>query len=96
LLARASELLYSSAWAHLPPVTGPIHWLRLTSSTQACPLEVLTTRSEWTPNEAAWATLKTFTTGTVKLDAFSAYLQDNRISEGEYHFSKPLSLTITK
>ena len=88
--------IYGSAWAHLPPITGPTHFLRITVPRQTCPLEVLTTRTEWTPNEAAWAALKTFTTGTLTFDVFSAYLQENRITEGPYHFTRPLSFTVAK
>jgi hypothetical protein len=93
-LSRLGELFYSSAWAHLPPVTGAIHWLQLTAPKQTCRMEVLTTRNEWIPNEAAWAQLKTFTAGPVSLDVFSAYLQETRISEGEYHLSKPVGFSI--
>ena len=95
-LSRAGGWVYSSAWAHRPPVTGPVHFLRIAVPNRACPLEVLTTRNEWTPNEAAWALLKTFTTRTLTFDSFSAYLQENRITEGPFHFSKPLNLTVAK
>lgn len=92
---RVSGWLYSSAWAHLPPVTGPIHWLRITVPGRACPLETVTTLNEWTPNDAAWKDLKAQTKGTLSFDVLSAYLQQNRISEGPYHFTRPLTFTVT-
>ena len=96
VLSRVGGWFYSSAWAHLPPVTAPLHLLRIKVPNRACPLEVLTTRTEWTPTTAAWADLKTFTSGTLTLDVFSAYLTENHITEGEFHLSKPVSFTVTK
>ena len=30
----------------------------------------------------------------LSLDVFSAYLQENRISEGEFHFTRPLTFSV--
>lgn len=95
-LARIGEWLYPSAWAHGPPVTGQAHYLRITVPNRMCPLEVITTKTTWIPSDAAWNELKTFTSGTLTLDAFSAYLTNNRITEGPYRLSKPLSITVAK
>ena len=94
MLSRLSQLMYSSAWAHLPPVTGPVHLLRITVPKQTCPIEVLTTRTEWIPSSDAWAQLKDTGAQSLKLDVFSAYLQENRISEGPFHFARPLTFTV--
>jgi hypothetical protein len=94
MLSRLSQLVYSSAWAHLPPVTGPIHLLRISVPMRACPIEVLTTRVEWTPSDAAWTQLKDTGAKPLTLDVFSAYLQENRISEGPFHLTKTLTFSV--
>ncbi len=94
-LSQLKDFLYGSAWAHLPPVTGPLHLLRISDGTNACPIEVATTRLEWTPNEAAWTKLKEKAGKTLTLDVYSAYLLENRISEGPFHLTKPLTFTVT-
>lgn len=86
MLSRLGELVYSSAWAHLPPVTGPLHLIRITGvPNRTCPVEVVTTKTEWTPSAETWTLLKGG--ATLKMDVFSAYLQENRIAEGPYHFT---------
>lgn len=94
MLAVVSDLVYSSAWAHLPPVTGPAHWFRITVPNKTCGIELMTTRSEWTPSAEAWAALKDTKGATLSMDVFSAYLQDNRISEGPYHLTKPVTFSV--
>lgn len=94
MLSRLGELVYSSAWAHLPPVTGPVHWLRITVPRRTCPIEVVTSRVEWIPSTEGWTQLKDTGGQVLSLDVFSAYLQENRISEGEFHFSRPLTFSL--
>ncbi len=94
-LSQLGNFIYSSAWAHLPPVTGPLHLLRISDGTNACPIEVVTTRLEWTPNDAAWAKLKEKAGKKLTLDVYSAYLLENRISEGPFHLTKPVGFTVT-
>ena len=98
LLSTVGELLIPSAWAHLPPVNGPIYWVRITVPQRACKIELLTTKTSWTPPADAWALL----TGTdvvnkpLSVDAFSTYMQDNRVTVGPYHLSKALTFTVAK
>ena len=94
VLAVVSDLVYSSAWAHLPPVTGPAHWVRISVPNKTCAIELLTTRTEWTPSTEAWAALKDTKGATLSMDGFSAYLQDNRSSEGAYHLSTPVPFSV--
>ena len=94
MLSRLSQLVYASAWAHLPPVTGPIHLLRITVPRRTCPIELVTTRVEWIPNSTAWAQLKDTGGQTLSLDVFSAYLAENRISEGPFHLTQPLTFRV--
>ena len=93
-LSQLSELVYSSAWAHLPPVTGPLHLLRITVPNQKCPSEVVTTRLEWIPSTEAWAQLKATAGKVLTLDVFSAYLQENRISEGPFRFTQSKTFSV--
>ncbi len=92
--SRLSAQLYGSAWAHLPPVTGPVHLLRITAPGRSCPIEVLTTLREWTPSTAAWSQLQETMGQTLTFDVFSAYLQENRISEGPFHFMTPKTFSV--
>ena len=94
MLSRLSELVYASAWAHLPPVTGPVHLLRITVPKRTCPIEVLTTRIEWIPSTEAWTQLKGTAGATLSMDVYSAYLQENRISEGPYHLTAPVKFSV--
>lgn len=94
MLSRVSELLYSTAWAHLPPVTGPVHLLRMTVAGRACPIELLTTRVEWIPSAEAWAQLKDTAGKKITLDVFSAYMQETRITEGPFQLGTPLTFSV--
>jgi hypothetical protein len=94
ILSRAGELLYSTAWAHLPPVTGPVHLLRMTVPGRACAIELVTTRVEWIPNAEAWTQLKATAGKTVTFEVFSAYMQETRITEGPFHFTTPLTFSV--
>ena len=94
ILSRLGALVYSSAWAHLPPVTGPLHLLRITVPERACPIELVTTRVEWIPSTTAWSQLKDTGNQPLRLDVFSAYLQENRITEGPFHFTTPVTFSV--
>jgi hypothetical protein len=94
LLTQVGGWVYGSAWAHLPPVTGPVHLLRIKVPKRTCPIELVTTRTEWIPSTEAWTQLKDTGAQTLSLDVFSAYLQENRISEGPFHLSKPLTFSV--
>jgi hypothetical protein len=89
------DLFISSAWAHLPPVTGAIFWLKITVPGQQCPVELLSTRTQWTPTAEVWATLSKGT-GARKIDSRSAYLIENRISEGEFKPSSAVTFTVSQ
>lgn len=87
-------LFISEAWAHLPPVTGAIFWFKIAVPGEACPVEVLSTRTEYTPTEGIWATLKKGT-GPRTITGISAYLTDNRITEGPFKMPSPVTFTVT-
>ncbi|MBK7861439.1 MAG: hypothetical protein IPJ65_23050 [Archangiaceae bacterium] len=87
-------LVYSEAWAHLPPVTGSIFWFKFAVPGEQCPVEMISTRNEWTPPADVWAKL-TAGTGARQVTAQSAYLTENRITEGPYRTSGALSFSIS-
>lgn len=88
----AFDWLYASAWAHLAPVNGAIYWLRFSLNGEQCPaLAVLTTRTEYTATIAAWAPLAGH---SVSLTGLSAYLVENRITEGPFTPAESVSFTV--
>ena len=91
---RVMDFIYSSAWAHLAPVTGPIYWLRFGEKGQACPaLELLTTKTDFQANSAAWTSLQG---KTLELRSIATYLQENRVTEGPFLPSKDISISVAK
>ncbi len=88
-------LLISEAYAHLPPVTGVIFWLRFTVPGEQCPVEVLTTKTDYTPTQEVWTKLKSGT-GARSLTGQSAYLTENRITEGPFKTPGPVTFTVSK
>ncbi len=87
VLARLSALFISEAWAHLPPVTGPIYSLKFTVPGRSCPVRALTT-------DEAWTTLKSGGSQELTLEISDAYLRENRISEGPFRPSTARKFTI--
>lgn len=86
-------LLISEAHAHLPPVTGVIHWFKFVVPGEKCPVEVLSTRTEYTPTEEIWTKLRSGN-GARSVTAQSAYLTENRITEGPFKTPSPLTFTV--
>ncbi len=78
---------------HLPPVTGEMSWLRITSASKRCRIEVVTSEREATLGEEGVAVLKA-DKGTATVEVVLAYLQDNRIIEGPYRVSTPRTFTV--
>ena len=85
-------LLVSEAYAHLPPVTGVIYWFKIAVPSEKCPVELLSTRTEWTPTQEIWTKLSSGS-GARTVAAQSAYLTENRITEGP--FKTPAAVTFT-
>lgn len=71
-----------AARAHLPPVTGAIHYLEVFVPGRECPITTITTLEDWRPTLAEWAELRN--KGQLRLVSTSAYLEKNRIAEGPY------------
>ena len=94
--SRIATWLSDTLLAHEAPVTGAMHWLRFTTLQSSCPaVEVVTSTNQWTPNDTAWAQLKTAATGkTVTIEAISAYVTENRITEGPFRPTHCVSFTL--
>lgn len=76
------SLFEGTAWAHLPPVTGDVYWVRLTVPGRACAIEAITTDLEWSLDAGSWDAVRSGS--SVQIDLTSAYLNENRIHEGPY------------
>jgi hypothetical protein len=83
---RVARFLIASAQAHLPPITGDIHALDIRVPGRNCPIAVLTTDLFWQVDESSWAAMRD-AGGTLSMTLTSAYLTENRVSEGPYRTS---------
>jgi hypothetical protein len=83
LRERFEALLWSTAHAHLPPITGDVYYLRLYTGA-SCSLDVMTTSLEWPVSADAWTAMQEAAGNGLVLDITSAYLTENRITEGPY------------
>jgi len=87
-------LLISEASAHLPPVTGVVYWLKFAVPGEKCPVELMTTRTEYTPTQEIWTTLKKGA-GARSITGQAAYLTENRITEGPYKMPAAVTFTVS-
>lgn len=94
MLARVGEWVLPTAHAHLPPFTGDIHWVRVTVPGRECPVEMLTSNLEWQLDAATWDTLKASAGQDLSVQVVSAYLLQNRITEGPYTLAQPVTIRI--
>lgn len=74
------------ARAHLPPVTGDIHYVEVFVPGRECPIRHLTTLEEWRPLPSEWGEMRG--RGLLELVITSAYLEKNRIAEGPYRSTR--------
>ncbi len=82
-----------TAEAHEPPITATVHMLTFTVPGAAKPIVVLTTDLAYTPDDAAWATLKA-ATGPIQLEIISVHVTQNVIDWGPYRATTPRHFTI--
>ncbi|ADO68565.1 hypothetical protein [Stigmatella aurantiaca] len=83
-LAWLGELLLPTAEAHLPPYTGYIYLVQVTVPGRQCPLEVLTSELSWQVDAESWKTMGTAAGKDLSMQVMSAYLLENRLTEGPY------------
>jgi hypothetical protein len=86
VLATLRSWVISDAYAHLPPITGPVHVLKIRVSGETCPIRVVTTQTEWPVKDEAWPKIKDHSPCA---EITSAYLNQNRVSEGPYKQREP-------
>ena len=88
------DWILPSAWAHLPPVTGAIHLVEIPIADRACPVQLLTTLTRWDMDSASWDIVRAQRGRTLELMITSAYLTENRVTEGPYRPSAPRKLEV--
>jgi hypothetical protein len=87
--AWLGELLVPTAHAHLPPFTGDIYWVEVSTPGSKCPVaQVLTPDLSWQLDANTWAELGK-RGQSFSLQVTSAYLQENRVTEGPYTLATP-------
>ena len=89
-LAWLGELVLPSAQAHLPPFTGELFWVQVSTSGAACPLvQMLTSDQSWQLDDDSWATLGKHPGEALTVQVTRAYLVENVITEGPYKLDPP-------
>jgi len=91
--AWVARLFESEAWAHEPPITGPLFYLHFTVPGRACEVRVLTTMTSYQVSTAAFDAFKA-ATGPITLSITSAYVRENRITEGPYKPTAARTFTV--
>jgi len=87
--AWLGELLLPTAHAHLPPFTGDIYWVEVSTPGAKCPVaQVLTSDLSWQLDATTWAKLAR-SGQSFSVQVTSAYLQENRVTEGPYTLATP-------
>lgn len=90
-----ARLLMSRAEAHLPPVTGDVHYLQISIPGRTCEYRVFTTELDWQVDAAAWAAMKAAGGQAITIQVTSAYLVENRLREGPYRPSQRRTFRVT-
>lgn len=90
--AWLGELLLPTAHAHLPPVTGDMYWLEVSTAGRTCPVvQVLTSELAWQVDAASWEALGQVAGQELRLQVTSAYVLQNQVTEGPYSLATPLT-----
>ena len=83
LFDALSQIVFPRAHAHLPPITSDLHFLEIDVPGRACPVSGLTTGESFVFGADDWAEL-TAEPGERTMRMMSAFLTDNRITEGPF------------
>jgi len=94
VLARLGEWVLPTAHAHLPPFTGDLYHVKVSVPGRECPVEMLTSNLEWQLDAATWDLLKAHPAQDLSIQVVSAYLLQNRITEGPYQLATPVTFRI--
>jgi hypothetical protein len=96
LTAWLGELLVPTAHAHLPPYTGVLHWVEVSKPGARCPVaQVLTSEPWWQLDANSWAEMGK-AGGELSVQVTSAYLVQNRVTEGPYQLNPPHIVRLEK
>ncbi|WP_338873461.1 hypothetical protein [Myxococcus stipitatus] len=96
MLAHVGDWILPAAHAHLPPFTGDIYWVRVTVPGRTCPVEMLTSNLDWQLDAATWDTLKASAGQELSVQVISAYLLQNRVTEGPYRLAQPVTFRVER
>ncbi|CAM3738145.1 hypothetical protein G4177_01270 [Corallococcus sp. ZKHCc1 1396] len=94
VLAWLGGLVLPAAQAHLPPYTGDLYWVKVQVPGRQCPLEMLTSELQWQLDDGSWRTLRDAAGQALSVQVMSAYLVQNRITEGPYTLAQPVSFGV--
>lgn len=95
VLAWLGNLVLPSAEAHLPPYTGDLYWVKVYATGRQCPLaQLLTSELQWQLDDGSWRTLRDSAGAAFTVQVTSAYLVQNRITEGPYTMGSTVPFTL--
>jgi hypothetical protein len=89
VLSWVGELLVPTAHAHLPPYTGDLYLVEVSIPGRTCPVRVLTSELAWQLDTESWDTLREAAGKDLTVQVTSAYLSQNRVTEGPFRMATP-------
>ncbi|HYO66692.1 MAG TPA: hypothetical protein VEU33_11465 [Archangium sp.] len=87
--AWLGALLLPTAHAHLPPYTGDLYWVEISAGGECPVAQVLTSELSWQLDATTWAELGKHAGKDLTVQVMSAYLVQNRVTEGPYRLAEP-------
>jgi hypothetical protein len=87
--AWLGDLLLPTAHAHLPPYTGDLYWLEISAGGECPVAQVLTSELSWQMDATTWAELGKHAGKDLTVQVMSAYLVQNRVTEGPFRLAAP-------
>ncbi|MCY1082672.1 hypothetical protein [Archangium lansingense] len=87
--AWLGDLLMPTAHAHLPPYTGDLYWLEISAGGECPVAQVLTSELSWQMDPTTWAELGKHAGKDLTVQVMSAYLVQNRVTEGPFRLAEP-------
>ncbi|WP_375755971.1 hypothetical protein [Corallococcus exercitus] len=95
VLAWLGNLVLPTAEAHLPPYTGDLYWVKVFVQGRECPIaQVLTSELQWQLDDGSWQSLRDAAGKALSVQVESAYLVQNRITEGPYTLGTAVPFTV--
>ncbi|RKH55807.1 hypothetical protein [Corallococcus llansteffanensis] len=96
VLTWLGNVLLPTAEAHLPPYTGDLYWVKVQVPGRQCPVELLTSELQWQLDDGSWQTLRDAAGQALTVQVLSAYLVQNRITEGPYTLAAPVPFGVAR